>query len=307
MDAKFEPAGNVLRFERRFRHPVEKVWRAITEPAELAHWFPARVETDLRIGAPIRFTFPDAAPIDGSAQGEILELDPPKVYAFTWNRDVLRFELVPDGAGCVLHFSQSLGGGELGALSAGRNAAGWDHCLGALLARLEGRESEPFTEWLPAMEHYIDVFGIGAGRFAEGELGFARDLVWKPLEDIWQTLVEGGEPQPGGEPPLRATNGHVEAGAVTKVEAPRLLEYEWLHEGEPAGVVRFEFFADPDLGNRVELHQTLPARLAEFAPTALAAWHTHLELFFAAVHGEVRCPWPADRMEALRKQYSGQG
>jgi hypothetical protein len=28
-----------------------------------------------------------------------------------------------------------------------------------------------------------------------------------------------------------------------------------------------------------------------------------LELFFAAVQGEVRCPWPRDRVEELTKHY----
>src|SRR6202012_5001916 len=36
----------VLRFERRLRHPVATVWRAITDPAELAGWFPWQVEID---------------------------------------------------------------------------------------------------------------------------------------------------------------------------------------------------------------------------------------------------------------------
>ena len=30
-----------LRVERRYRHSVERVWRAVTEPAELARWFVA--------------------------------------------------------------------------------------------------------------------------------------------------------------------------------------------------------------------------------------------------------------------------
>jgi uncharacterized protein YndB with AHSA1/START domain len=30
----------VLRFERHLGHSVERVWRALTEPSELAHWFP---------------------------------------------------------------------------------------------------------------------------------------------------------------------------------------------------------------------------------------------------------------------------
>ncbi|MBV8934055.1 MAG: SRPBCC domain-containing protein, partial [Kutzneria sp.] len=46
----------VLRFERRIAHPPAKVWRAVTDPAEMAHWFPAAVETELRTGAAMRFT-----------------------------------------------------------------------------------------------------------------------------------------------------------------------------------------------------------------------------------------------------------
>ncbi len=30
-----------LRFERRLDHSVERVWRAVTEPAELDRWFVA--------------------------------------------------------------------------------------------------------------------------------------------------------------------------------------------------------------------------------------------------------------------------
>ena len=47
----------VLRFERRLAHPLEKVWAALTDPAELGHWFPQDVEADLRPGGTIRFTF----------------------------------------------------------------------------------------------------------------------------------------------------------------------------------------------------------------------------------------------------------
>ena len=33
----------VVRFERRLAHAPEKVFRAISDPAEMRHWFPARV------------------------------------------------------------------------------------------------------------------------------------------------------------------------------------------------------------------------------------------------------------------------
>ncbi|ROS40188.1 SRPBCC family protein [Amycolatopsis thermoflava] len=297
----------VLRFERRLRHRPEKVWRAVTDPAELAHWFPARVETEARIGAPIRFVFPGDAPVDDGGTGEVLEFDPPKVFAFSWNLDVLRFELAPDGDGCLLVFTQTIGGGDIGRLAAGRNAIGWDTCLGALTARLDGADAPPPPDWLPAMEHYIDQFGLGDGSVHETaagyELRFARDLVWKPGAEIWQVLTEDSPVEPGGPPPLRATNGYVPTGKIVTASAPHVLEYEWLHDGAPAGRVRFEIVADAELGTRIELTQTVPFALQHLRAELLAAWHTHLELFFAATFGEIRCPWPEERTALLTKRY----
>ena len=41
-----------LNFERRLSHPVDRVWRAITEPDELGQWFPSQVVADeLAVGA----------------------------------------------------------------------------------------------------------------------------------------------------------------------------------------------------------------------------------------------------------------
>ena len=77
-----------VRFERVYPHPVERVWRSITVPEELATWFPSTIEGDLREGGALRFSFPDAIvqPMDG----RVLELDPPKVFAFLWGKDLLR-------------------------------------------------------------------------------------------------------------------------------------------------------------------------------------------------------------------------
>jgi hypothetical protein len=55
---------------------------------------------------------------------------------------------------------------------------------------------------------------------------------------------------------------------------------------------------------RVELSQTVPAHLAEVRATAMAAWHMQLDLFFSAVHGDIRCAWDEDRVEALAKEYA---
>lgn len=186
---------------------------------------------------------------DGREAGQWF--DPPKVYAFRWHRDVLRFELVPDGDGTVLHFSQTLGGGALGRLSGGRNAAGWDTCLAVLEARLDGREPEPPGDWVPAMLHYLDLFGLTQGTrtdTADGtaELRFALDLVWNPVDDAREPVAE-------------------------------------LAESVEPGAVHWDLITDPDLGTRVELTHTLPA---EHAEAALAAWPAKLAGLFAAVHAD---------------------
>jgi uncharacterized protein YndB with AHSA1/START domain len=299
----------VLRFERWLAHPPAKVWRAITDPAEAAHWFPALIETELEVGARMRFTFPEVAPVDGTSEGEILELDPPKVYAFRWKVDVLRFELVAEGAGTRLVFTQTISDdGWAAPLTAGRSAAGWDVCLDALAAQLDDQPYEPPQRWLGPMEHYIEKFGLAEGEVLDTAPGFLvrfrRDLVWKPLDEVWSLLVDNSDVRVGAQPPLPATNGYFEVSAVTAVEAPRLVEYEWTHEGEPAGRVRWEFTHDPELGTRVELTQTLPQRLAHRRAEALAVWQVHLESFFAATHGEIRCPWPEERTAQLQKTYA---
>ena len=98
-----------VRFERVYPHPVEHVWRSITVPEELATWFPSRVEVDLREGGAMRFTFDPhlAEPMDG----RVVELDPPKVFAFLWGKDLLRLELAPEGTSTRLTLIADARGG----------------------------------------------------------------------------------------------------------------------------------------------------------------------------------------------------
>jgi uncharacterized protein YndB with AHSA1/START domain len=282
----------VLRFERRLAHPPAKVWRAITDPAELERWFPANVAIE---GKTMRFTFPDDAPVDEAiSSGEVLTFDEPRVFAFRWNNDVLRFEIVPDGEGCRLLMTQVLGDGDI---SAGRNAIGWDVCLDLMIAKLDGRDFEPPTDYLGPIEAYVEKFGLAAGTVTDEGVRFERDLMWKPVADMWKLLVEDTEPHEGDAPPVPATNGYMEFGAVTAVEAPHVLEYETSN-----GEVRWEFQHDPVVGTSVVLTQSVQDK--DLVPLMLAVWQVQLELFFAASFGVVRCPWPAERTEELRARFA---
>ena len=115
-----------LRFERHLDHCVERVWRAVTEPAELARWFVAEVPWTPAAGE----TFEA-----GGERGRIEVLEPPHRLAWTWGVERYSFELTPDGEGCVLVFTHvfdpRLGPGW-------QHAAGWETYLNRLDAHLAG-------------------------------------------------------------------------------------------------------------------------------------------------------------------------
>ncbi len=307
---------SVLRFERHLAHPASTVWRLITEPAELAHWFPARVSYDREPapGVGVRFRFDGQ---DTNTTGEVLEYEPPKVFSFRWQDDVLRFELIPDGHGCHLRFSHVISDATGGVLAAGRNAAGWDVCLDGLAAKLEGRDPVPPQDMFQRIEAYLKRYGLDRGEITESDDGyriqFQRDLVWRPLSQVWGLLAGTDEPMLGKPAPAGFTSGFGDPGEVTEVDPPNSIGYVWRHEGIPVGRVRWEFAADQKRGHRVTLTQTVPAELARHRAAILAAWHARLEQWFAGLgeaipgeearFGREAMPEDGERTERLRAMY----
>lgn len=122
-----------LRFERRLDHPPTKVWRAITEPEHLSRWYPLRAtELRLEVGGRIRFDDGEGTTYDGV----VVEVDPPRVFAFSEEDDLIHIEVRPDGAGSLLVFTHTFD-----AAGAAEGAeAGWRECLDEL-ERLVGEFS----------------------------------------------------------------------------------------------------------------------------------------------------------------------
>jgi len=142
-----------VRFERRLDHAIEEVWEAVTDPARLAHWFPARVEVDLREGGAMAFAFPGG---EEEMTGRVTELEPPRLFAFLWGEDELRFELEAHGSGCRLRLTHQLTRGD----EAARSAAGWHLCLDRLeqlvaTGDAQAPGTEPTDEWRAHYEHYL--------------------------------------------------------------------------------------------------------------------------------------------------------
>jgi uncharacterized protein YndB with AHSA1/START domain len=119
-------------FERRFEVPPERVWRALTDPEELAGWL-APATIDLRVGGLLVFKFED-----GDERGTITELREPELIAYTWNEgetdSLVRFELEPDGGGTRLMLRHTFEG-EVDLSSYG---GGWHHHLEQLIAQMAG-------------------------------------------------------------------------------------------------------------------------------------------------------------------------
>ncbi len=138
----------ILRFERSLSHPPEKVWRALTESEHLQYWMPADIVGERAEGAAIELPFwpahvqkygLDEAPLTG----EIRVWDPPRVFEWTWETDVLRFELEPVEGGTVLHFTTWLGPSDE---AAANTAAGYHACLDHLLELLDTGAAPPLAE-----------------------------------------------------------------------------------------------------------------------------------------------------------------
>lgn len=95
----------LLRFERHFDHPIEKVWDAITQPEHLTKWIAGDdAIVDLRVGGRVYFSG------HGGIEATVLDCDPPRVISYEWKTSEwdggpIRWELSPDGDGTRLTFT----------------------------------------------------------------------------------------------------------------------------------------------------------------------------------------------------------
>jgi len=120
-----------VRFERAFAHPAAKVWRALTEQAHLRAWFVEildydRCRLDFAAGATLSFVATGDFP---TGHGRVLACDPPHLLEYTWDTEILRFELAEDGdTACLLRFTNIVDGRD----TADAVAPGWSTGLDRL-------------------------------------------------------------------------------------------------------------------------------------------------------------------------------
>jgi uncharacterized protein YndB with AHSA1/START domain len=143
----------VLRFVRRFAHPTERVWAALTEPDELIGWL-AAAEVDLDGGRIVLHWQNEGGP---TMDCKITELVPRTVLEYEGDpHGRLRWELRPDGDGTLLTFTAT---GDYPDDQVSLALAGWHWHLGALTERLHGARVDwpiwPRDQWEVIYRRYV--------------------------------------------------------------------------------------------------------------------------------------------------------
>ena len=169
----------MVRYERHFAHPREKVWRAITESEHLAHWLPCDIVGERRAGATITLPFWPAhverygieAP---TLEGRITVWDPPAVFEWWWSSDRLRWELDDVDGETRLRFTTWLGDEGAGAAD---TAAGYHVCLANLATVLDTGTAPPLVdaETGPLEQRYRQLIGSGVAEQQLADRANARE------------------------------------------------------------------------------------------------------------------------------------
>jgi uncharacterized protein YndB with AHSA1/START domain len=152
-------------FVRRLHHPIEKVWRALTETEHMKPWFPDEMIGERRAGAPLKFV---SEQMHETYEGEMLVFEPLSVMEVQWGpTNKLRVEVQAEGDVTVLTLTETLG--ELG--EAARDGAGFHECLVRLEGSLAGSTDLPDwgSTWKEIHPLYVEKFGPEAATIGPPE------------------------------------------------------------------------------------------------------------------------------------------
>lgn len=138
VDCRADAQRWTLVFVRELSHPPQKVWAALTEPAQLARWAPFTADRDLGGPGDATLTMLDAEPAE-NLPASVRRADPPTLLEYTWGTDLLRWELTPTELGTRLTLRHTMDDRDW----VTKVAAGWHLCLVVAERLLDGRPIPP--------------------------------------------------------------------------------------------------------------------------------------------------------------------
>jgi uncharacterized protein YndB with AHSA1/START domain len=150
---------------KELRHAPERVWQALTDPAQLREWAPFDAEGNLgTVGATVKLTTV-GAPGPHITETRVTRADAPRMLEYTWGDFDMRWELEALGGGTRLTLWTNIGRRFIS-----MGAAGWhicfevlDHYLGGTpVGRMVGPEAVKFGGWQRLNAEYAKQFGMKA-------------------------------------------------------------------------------------------------------------------------------------------------
>jgi uncharacterized protein YndB with AHSA1/START domain len=155
---------------RELRHSPEKVWQALTDPAQLREWAPFDADGSLdAVGARVQLTTV-GAPARQVSETTVTRADAPKLLEYNWGGFDMRWQLEPLDGGTRLTLWTNI---DRRFISMG--AAGWHICLdvldhllsGSPLGRIVGPDAIKFGGWQQLNVEYAKQFGIEASSWGQ--------------------------------------------------------------------------------------------------------------------------------------------
>jgi uncharacterized protein YndB with AHSA1/START domain len=147
---------------RPLRHPLDKVWQALTDPAQLQAWAPFDADGNLGEGGATVKLSTVGTPM--AEQTTIKRAEAPHLLEYSWGDGNLRWELEAANGGTRLTLRHSTGQRFMA-----MGAAGWQICLDVLdhalagtpIGRMVGPQTMQFDGWQRLNADYARQFGSG--------------------------------------------------------------------------------------------------------------------------------------------------
>jgi uncharacterized protein YndB with AHSA1/START domain len=149
-----------LVFVKDLRHSPDKVWQALTDPAQLREWAPFDADGSLAVaGTKVQLTTVGTPHV---AETTVTRADAPRVLEYNWGGFDMRWKLDASGVGTRLTLWTNI---DRRYISMG--AAGWHICFDVLdrflagdaIGRIAGPEATKFG-WKRLNAEYAQQFGV---------------------------------------------------------------------------------------------------------------------------------------------------
>src|SRR3954451_21021187 len=148
---------------KELRHAPEKVWQALTDPAQLREWAPFDADRSLAaVGTTVKLTTV-GAPTLHVTETKVTRADAPRVLEYNWGGFDMRWELEALSGGTRMTLWTNIDRRYIA-----MGAAGWHVCLDVLdqllsgdpIGRIVGPEALKFDGWHRLNAEYAQQFGV---------------------------------------------------------------------------------------------------------------------------------------------------